>query len=70
MVRGGEARSSATTGAGDILWQTIFGGAADSSAGMPLVCTDWDPFHREDIACTRARSRVPLAEELFAIAAL
>ena len=32
--------------------------------------TEWDKFHREDIALTRAIAACPLAEELYAICAL
>eukprot|EP00974_Lingulodinium_polyedra_P059807 5763773-Lingulodinium_polyedra.AAC.1 len=64
MVRAGESRSSAFTGAGGIFWQIVFGiGVVSFSTEAPLSCTDWDRFHREDIACSRARARTLLVQE-------
>ncbi len=34
----------------------------------PVTCTAWDPFHRVDVACTRAVRRIPAAAEVFDVA--
>lgn len=36
--------------------------------GSRLLCTSWDPFHRIDLACTRAVRSVAAAQELFDLA--
>ena len=57
-VSGGPGARHSSSAAADKLYQTVFPGAE-------LVLTDWDVFHRGEIAGRRAVGKVGLCMEIF-----
>ena len=60
MVVRDEGARHKSTKAGELFWQQIFEGVPAMGIG-----TEWDLFHRLDIACRRSIAAVPAALEVF-----
>ena len=78
VVSGGPGRPKPGTQAGEILWGLVHPGSGGPTTpanraarlgdeGVLPACTEWDKFHREDIALSRAIAGSPMAEEVFAV---
>ena len=81
IVRGGPGRPKPGTQAAEILWAKVHRCTEDLGEGLRGAewvddaqrlhrCTEWDKFHREDLANNRAVAETPMAWEVYDVCRL